>query len=326
VSTILKALRRLEEEKAAAEQGRPLREQIADPPRAREEARRGWLPAVLALVIGVGSGGGLIWWLFGGAATTPDVVATAPVAAPQPEAAPPAVARPVAPPAPPSDAFASDVQVVERPDPVPRLADGEPLQPAPLDKPGQRRPIESSSAVQRARALAEARQASLAAEQEMRAAAAARARAPSPPQPAPAPEIQEPEEVAVVPRPAPRAEAPPAPAPAPVAAAKPAVRSEPAPAPKPAPVTAAAEPAPAAKSKPTAPVQPQTGPEIQVERTRWHPLSDRRVAWLRVEGESEPREVVEGQVVAGMLVVEIQPSGVVFERDGNRVRRALGGG
>ena len=64
MSTILKALRRLEEEKAAAEEPRPLREQIASAPRAVERPRRrGWLGATAALVLGVAAGGGLIWWL-----------------------------------------------------------------------------------------------------------------------------------------------------------------------------------------------------------------------------------------------------------------------
>jgi hypothetical protein len=44
LSTILKALRRLEEEKAASEEPRPLREQIASAPRGPLRARRkaGW--------------------------------------------------------------------------------------------------------------------------------------------------------------------------------------------------------------------------------------------------------------------------------------------
>ena len=66
-------------------------------------------------------------------------------------------------------------------------------------------------------------------------------------------------------------------------------------------------------------------PSFVVERTQWHPLADRRTAWLRLEGEDEAREVVEGDVIAGMLVAKIEPSGIVLERNGEQLRRGLGG-
>ena len=59
-------------------------------------------------------------------------------------------------------------------------------------------------------------------------------------------------------------------------------------------------------------------------KTQWHPLADRRIAWVRVPGDSEPRRVVEGDVVDGLLISQIEPSGVVFERDGEKIRRPLG--
>ena len=65
-------------------------------------------------------------------------------------------------------------------------------------------------------------------------------------------------------------------------------------------------------------------PALRVEKTLWHPSPDRRRAWLRVDGEDEARRVVEGDVVEGLLVAEIEPSGVVLERDGQRIQRGLG--
>jgi hypothetical protein len=55
-----------------------------------------------------------------------------------------------------------------------------------------------------------------------------------------------------------------------------------------------------------------------VEKTQWHPLADRRIAWVRVPGDPDPLRVVEGDVVDGLLITAIEPSGVVFERDGRR--------
>jgi hypothetical protein len=105
--------------------------------------------------------------------------------------------------------------------------------------------------------------------------------------------------------------------PAPSATSEPTpVRAAAVPAPEPAP-----KPAPAAEPTP----EPQTAamPALLVEKTKWHPRADRRSAWLRV-GEGAPREVVEGDVVEGVLVAEIQPSGVVFDRDGEQTRRGVG--
>jgi len=328
VSTILKALRRLEQEKAAAEEPRPLREQIASAPYSgrREVVSRGWLAAVIALALGVGAGGGAIWWLFGGAWTGTDPVAAAPVAPPPmasaavPSAQPPLEQpTPEPEPGPPAQAFESDVEIVNRPEALPRLADAEPVAPSEtLRKPGSRRPVESSMAAARARKAAIAERATaenarlqpppvvaIAAPPEALAAEAA----PSPPAPiAPAPEpaISTPIPAPVVPT---RASAPVARKPAPpVAAARPApLPSEPTPS---AARTAAAPP-------------PEAG-ALEVEKTQWHPLADRRIAWLRVPGEREPRRVVEGDVIEGMLVAKIEPSGVVFEHNGEQLHRALG--
>jgi hypothetical protein len=126
------------------------------------------------------------------------------------------------------------------------------------------------------------------------------------------------------------AEAAPAP-PAPIAAAR-AEAPPPAPvAPKPAPQQLEAERSAPPPSEPpqiaartAAEPPPPEAPALEVEKTQWHPLADRRIAWLRVPGESEQRRVVEGDVVEGMLVAKIEPSGVVFEHNGEQVHRGLG--
>jgi hypothetical protein len=323
VSTILKALRRLEEEKASAETGRPLREQVAaagPPPRAG--GGRQWLAAVAAVVLSALAGGGAIWWLFGGERSQePISVAATPVAeAPAPAPAPQTEVRPAPIPGfgPPDDAFASDVETVSRPQPLPRLADSQPVEPRKPPVAGTRRPVHDTTAAARTREAAQ-READLQAglaeldalEVSPEAAAEpvfAKAPAPEAVPPPPAPQT------AIAP-PAPKAVAPAPPAPAPVREV----------APEPAREVAIAEPKPAPPPKPPAAKPapaPEALPEVLVERTQWHPLSDRRSAWLRVAGEE--REVVEGDVIEGMLVGEIQPSGVVFERGGETLRRGVG--
>jgi hypothetical protein len=64
--------------------------------------------------------------------------------------------------------------------------------------------------------------------------------------------------------------------------------------------------------------------EVRVEKTLWHPQADRRVAVLALPGREDPLRVHEGDVVGTLVVAEIEPSGVVFTRDGERMRRALG--
>jgi hypothetical protein len=207
---------------------------------------------------------------------------------------------------PPEQAFGSDVEIVNRPDALPRLADAEPIEPARAEPaPGSVRPVESSAAMERARQAARAE-----------AAAAERARRGLPAAPVPAPDpVQDERAVEPAPeRPAERivAVAPEILVPAP-AAPKPAPKAKAAPKPEPAPAREVVE-APAAADIPT----------FAIEKTQWHPLADRRVAWLRVPGESESRRVVEGDVVEGLLVSKIEPSGVVFERDGKKIERVLG--
>jgi hypothetical protein len=71
-----------------------------------------------------------------------------------------------------------------------------------------------------------------------------------------------------------------------------------------------------------APIAPGP-PALRVAKTLWHPQADRRVAIVSLDG-AEPRRIHEGDVVGRYVVSEIQPSGVVFLDDGEKVRRAVG--
>lgn len=98
MSTILKALRRLEQERAKGAE-RPLREQVVVP-RVR---RRGPWAARLAAVAALALGFAVTWGMLGGVDTPPDPPAAAPAAPAPVAAAPPAaLPRPAAVPAPPA--------------------------------------------------------------------------------------------------------------------------------------------------------------------------------------------------------------------------------
>jgi hypothetical protein len=65
-------------------------------------------------------------------------------------------------------------------------------------------------------------------------------------------------------------------------------------------------------------------PEIVVTRTIWHPSAERRVAMVRAAGDSQEREVREGESVGSLQVLRIEPSDVVFLREGVEVRQRVG--
>lgn len=62
---------------------------------------------------------------------------------------------------------------------------------------------------------------------------------------------------------------------------------------------------------------------VDVVRTSWHPLPDRRAAWIEVGGES-PREVREGEWVGAYEVRAIEPDGVLFADGPLLVHRGVG--
>ena len=136
---------------------------------------------------------------------------------------------------------------------------------------------------------------------------------------------------APVPEP-PVAVAPPAPPSEPVAPpapsrssepAAPAVRSEPRPPPPPQPAAPVAKPPPVAAKRVLAP-PPPSAPEVQVERTSWHPKPERRVAWVRLEGSAATREIHEGDALGTLVVKEIRPSAVVFLHGTDELQRRVG--
>ena len=95
--------------------------------------------------------------------------------------------------------------------------------------------------------------------------------------------------------------------------------------PKPAPIPEPASVRPAAPSaKPKANFQRVPMPEVVVMRTLWHPSSDRRSAMIRVDGEDDTRQMVEGDSVGGLVLLKIEPSGVVFAHDGVQIQRRVG--
>ena len=55
---------------------------------------------------------------------------------------------------------------------------------------------------------------------------------------------------------------------------------------------------------------------VQVERTFWHPRAERREAILRLPGQEESVRVREGEALGRFTVMLIEPSRVVFEKDG----------
>jgi hypothetical protein len=93
-----------------------------------------------------------------------------------------------------------------------------------------------------------------------------------------------------------------------------------------APATLRAEPEP--KSAPRAaesqPIPRSLVPTVYVERTIWHPMAERRVAVVELEGSDEALELHEGDAVGPLVVGEIEPSGVFFVHDGVELRRRVG--
>jgi hypothetical protein len=63
---------------------------------------------------------------------------------------------------------------------------------------------------------------------------------------------------------------------------------------------------------------------IRVVRTSWHPLPERRAAWVEWDGEGV-REVREGGRVGPYQVREIEPEAVLFADGAALVRKRIGG-
>lgn len=281
MSTILKALRRLEEEKAARAD-RALREEVvaAAPPPAPRGTRA--LPigaAVLALAAAVlGIGLAVRPWLAG--RTTLPSVSSPP---PSPVRASPPRAAPVAAPEP------APVIIAIAPDPAPVAALAPTPQAAPPTFPVASEPQAALPVV-------------AAASEPEGVPLSALPDAVSPPRGETRGEDAAPLPVAE-----------PLPIAAPIAPAPAAARPRPEPAARPAP-------------KPPAVAHPARGSGVVVASTVWHPTAERRVAVVRRSGSAGEQEVHEGEIVAGLEVLRIEPSGVVFLRDGHEFRQPVGDG
>jgi len=311
MSTILKALRRVEGDRSA-QSARPLREEVASGGReARARGRRGWL---LLTLVGVGSGvlAGTLAFLSVRSEPEAPRVAQAPVVAARPAPPPsaPAPAQPAGlrePAAPalrerpletrelPPAALVSRVERVERPPAGPRIAEEEPepLEPAPVvaalppsRMPGRHRPQTPSA---------------LPIDEPAASSAPIGGRA-APPAPAAREPVEEPRLAGEV---------------------------HPLRTPEPAPARRTSEDAGAAGGNPERhelrePVVRAPVPPLTVKETVWHPDAARRFALVDPGDGSPPVQVHEGDAVGTLVVQEIKPSGVRFDHDGIEVDKAVG--
>ncbi len=333
MSTILKALQRLEDEKVA-EVERSLDERIV----AHRATARPTLHLGLAIGIAAISGVAVAvaaFLLWPGrdepdARLAPPPAATAPVAAApvvaveQPAPAPPAQVAPAA----PATAERSEIPVADLVEVVERL-DARPAdsaKPAEVPEPAEPLVVTRPTTARPAAGKAET---PVARESEPETAPQAV------PEVAPAPEV-----VVRTPKPRPaaayvRSEQPPAteqPAPAALptaknAAPKPAPKAEPEVKSKPAPLAiAAAAPQPEAIRPAEQKVIPRAKvPALTVERTIWHPDPSRRLAIVKLLDSEEPLRLKEGDAVGPLVVESIKPSSVVFDHDGIQVTYTVGG-
>ena len=65
-------------------------------------------------------------------------------------------------------------------------------------------------------------------------------------------------------------------------------------------------------------------PQFVVTRTVWHPDAGRRVAMIRRSGQDAAQAFGEGENLGVLEIVEIQPAGVLFRRDGVEIKRRVG--
>jgi hypothetical protein len=218
----------------------------------------------------------------------------------------------------PSEAFASDVAVVPRPVPTPRLADppaselalaaGAQEQPAALSGPGDA--VDPSTGARAASAPPPGAAPTLPLDEPPRRSLAADSSDP-------------PAEPSLAPPPRSLARVEPEPSGAALAPERRSADSvdERSADPTVAPTPVGAEDfAPEFSARPSA-TEPS---QIRVEKTLWHPEAGRRVAVVSLPDHDGPLRVREGEVVGEVLVSKIEPSGVVFSGNRGEVRRAVG--
>jgi len=328
VSTILKALQRLEDEKSAGVE-RTLDEQVVshnllpDP----EPNRSG-------LKIGIAAIGGLAvvaagFWLWptqnpsdAVVATASAPVAAAPVAAPAPE-------KPVVAPAPAKRVAAEKPRrkVPARTQPAARVEeelseaeaaaivevvkrlDAEPADSGASDTASNRvaPAVESKQTERRPSASKPAPRVASRAENSRPAAKhLASAKPAADPNAKPAPAAKSAET-------APAKPAPVAPTPVEIAAV----------APKPDPVPASI-PTPVREPEQKV-IQRAKLPSLSIEKTIWHPDTERRIVILKVEDVEKVLRLKEGDAIGPLVVESIEPGSVVFNHDGIEIRYNVGG-
>jgi hypothetical protein len=309
VSSILKALQRVEEERPAGASSAPRRVLRGDfaaekgKPLLRRARRRQPNLRVWASLGAIGLLALLVWWRLP-ERSAPEVVAARTEARPSgpvARAEPPRAEAPAEPVTRAEPALAPPAQEEPAPPPAPEEALARGAEPPPAPAPEAAAPAE-------VRVVVAAGRPPLGAPLDAPAPAPARVE-PAPAQTAPVPPAPPPPATAAAPEPKPGPE-PVRAAPAPPVARV--ARTAPAPA-RPAPV--AAKPAP----KP-----PPSAPAVLVERTSWHPSAERRVAWVSVAGISGTRELHEGDAVGAFVVKEIRPSSVVFLHGADTLQRRVG--
>lgn len=319
MSSILKALQRLERDRAGSREHEPalsgeLSEELTTPtPAPRRVQPAVWLGIGLALVVTAAGAWLGAPWLATQVGDTPAVVASvrhadpAPTtrSAPRAETAPaPAEESPFgerpAREAPPRN-------VAPAPAPTREVAAAPSVQEAPRSAPVATAPATSPPAERTEMPAREpkAEPAALVESRPSQVAAAPRSEPAAPPV-----KSRPPEE--------PAASSPTKTTPRPKSEARP----PPSAAPKP-------KPAPPARVKPAAP-PPATvasaglAPELAVLRTSWHPTPSRRAARVKIAGSDAVLEMREGDTTGALRVMKIEPSAVVFTFQGKEVRRAVG--
>lgn len=284
MSTILRALQRVEGEKSDDGQPGGLREGLVShgEPLVREGRRRwrigttGFLAAFLL--------GFFVWWLMPAGEVVEESVPMSPEIATAPEQAPTSARRPSARRS--LEAARQRPAVASERPPLVRSTEPVAAPPPPVEAAAPRAPVADPP---------------LAPAATLPEPAAQVVAAPPPPAPVETTAPREP----VVERPSPP----------PVSA-----QASPAPAPKP----AARPPAPREKTPPVARVAKLVPPKVTVKKTIWHPTPERRVAEIEVEGRKGVLELHEGDAVGTLVVAEIQPSGVVFLHGGEKLKRTIG--
>ncbi len=289
MSTILKALRRLEEDKRTRA-AQSLEEAVLEP---EAGSRRRGLPVKVGVGVVVALGvSTIVWFLV--SLWLPSETET--------------VAR-QAPPPPGITAESTLAKVTPKPPQVPRVAPRPPAT-APV-------PLRTTTAESRVGALPNP--AEIRAEMQRLVAATAPSFAEETVKPvvesAPSalePKQSEPPEAPVV------ARRQAAPAPVPVPAQKPTaepISSE--------PRSAKAKPAPALVPEPAV-IDRRPIPEFAVQQIIWHPTAARRVAVFEIDGEASLLRIGEGGIVAGFTVAKIGLSAVELVRDGVALERRVG--